>query len=448
MAQTTSNYILETSREFSIYTCEHRAIPKWDGFKDSQRKVLWLIKDKSEKIKTVSLAGEMISSGLYLHGDASAAGAISMLAAPYCNNVPLIEGVGAFGTRVSPVEGIGAPRYTYVKKNKLTNELVFSDLDVVPLKENYDGSTVEPVSFLPLIPLVLLNGVSGLAVGWSTEILRRKFSDLVDATIAALDGKKVKQLIPHYSLFDVKVNHLQDNVWEFTGKVKILDSSTIHITELPPDLTLEKFKQRLNALEDNGTINTYVDRSTKTIDITVKYARGTLKDKTEEDIISQLKLKQRATERLVILNPEGTSIIQYETAEKLVEDFVVWRLGYYTVRYQKKKDDDSYELIFWKGVKACFDKNLPARLPKKLNRDDIKSDIHDITKTIGLDDDQLNKIVNLPTYRWAKDAYQNVIDMIAKLEQNIRDYNAILSDPNALKQLYKTELQDLKKLVK
>jgi len=169
---TTSDYIKDTSRDYSIYVCEQRAIPNVsDGLKDSQRKALWTIRNKSEKIKTISLAGEMISGGLYLAGDTSAAMAISMLAAPYVNNVTLLDGIGAFGTRVAPVEGIGAPRYTYVKKNKSSDMLLYKDLDIVPVKDNYDGSTKQPEHFLPLIPLVLLNGVSGIAVGWSTDIL-------------------------------------------------------------------------------------------------------------------------------------------------------------------------------------------------------------------------------------------------------------------------------------
>ena len=124
--QNASDYILDTSREYSIYVCENRAIPKVaDGLKDAQRKALWLMRNKNEKIKTVALAGQMISENLYLHGDQSAAGSISMLAAPYVNNVPLLDGIGSFGTRVAPVEGIGAPRYTYVKRGKAAQELMF-----------------------------------------------------------------------------------------------------------------------------------------------------------------------------------------------------------------------------------------------------------------------------------------------------------------------------------
>ena len=194
-----SQYILDTSREYSIYVCSDRAIPyATDGLKDVQRKALWLMRNKGDKIKTVSLAGEMISSELYVHGDASAGEAVSMLAAPYLNNIPLIEGIGAFGTRVAPKDGIGAPRYTYVKKSKITQELVYADLDIVSLKENYSGQ-LEPKTFLPLIPLLLLNGVSGIAVGWSTDILPRKPSDIIDACISALDGKEIPEIQPYFT---------------------------------------------------------------------------------------------------------------------------------------------------------------------------------------------------------------------------------------------------------
>ena len=150
MSKSPSDYLLDTSRDYSIYVCESRSIPKvTDGLKDGQRKALYLLRNRQDKIKTISLAGEMISSGLYLHGDSSASGAISLLAAPYTNNIPLLEGIGNFGTRVAPVEGIGAPRYTYVKRGTAAQNLVYQDLAIIPMQENYDGSTMEPVTFLP-----------------------------------------------------------------------------------------------------------------------------------------------------------------------------------------------------------------------------------------------------------------------------------------------------------
>ena len=137
-----SDFIKATSRDYSIYVCQSRGIPSvCDGLKDAQRKALFIIKPKGEKIKTVSLAGEMISSNIYLHGDASAAETLSLMAALYCNNIPFLHGIGAFGTKVGPTDW-GAPRYTYLKKYNMTEALIYPDYDIIPLKENYDGSVM------------------------------------------------------------------------------------------------------------------------------------------------------------------------------------------------------------------------------------------------------------------------------------------------------------------
>ena len=444
--QSSSDYILDTSREYSIYVCESRAIPKAsDGLKDGQRKALWLMRSRAGSIKTVSLAGEMISSGLYLHGDKSASDTISLLAAPYCNNVPLLEGEGNFGTRVAPVEGIGAPRYTYVKKNRASDHLIFQDLDIVPLKDNYDGSTKEPVTFLPIIPTILLNGISGIAVGWSTEILPRTLNDIITATIGALEGRRFKKLKPKYDYLDLDVIDNKDGSWEFIGKVDIVNTSEVRITELPPDLTLDKFKKRLLQYEEAGRINDWTDRSTDAIDITVKFKRGSIKGWTEETAINFFKLKAKKTERIVVVDWDNKAIRQYESAEKLVEDFVEWRFNHYVLRYQKLLADTSYELKYWMGVKACFDANLPSQLLAKKDKAAVKAAIKKVTSGIGLDDAQLEKITNLPTYRWAKDFLQYCKERIKELKGLEKEYQKLLRKPSLIRDIYKDEVLALKR---
>lgn len=444
---TSSNYILDTSREYSIYVCENRAIPKVaDGLKDAQRKALWLVRNRSEKVKTVSLAGEMIQSGLYLHGDASAAGAVSMLAAPFVNNVPLLQGIGAFGTRTAPVDGIGAPRYTYVKRSSVLQNLMLTDLDIVPLKDNYDGSVKEPVHFLPLIPTVLLNGVSGIAVGWSTEILRRKFTDLVQASIDALDGKPIKTLVPHYERYDVDVQHLEGNTWEITGKIQKLDSSTFLVTELPPDLSLSKFKDRLNTLEDEGKINTYVDSSTKTIDIKIKMPRGSIANWSDEKAIDYFKLRQKKSERIVVVDWNNSSIKQYDTAEELVQKFVAWRFGWFKTRYEYMKAQDEYSLNYLYAIRECFKAKLPSKLSGFQNRQELEEAVVKITKGIPLDKSQLDRLISSPTYRWTADINMANDKHIADHEARIADYILILGDQKKLKKIYRDELVELSKL--
>jgi DNA topoisomerase-2 len=400
----------------------------------------------AEKIKTVSLAGTMISSNLYLHGDASASEALSLMAAPYCNNVPYLYGIGAFGTKVGPTEW-GAPRYTYLKKYGMTDALIYPDYDIIPLKENYDGSVMEPKNFLPLIPLVLLNGISGIAVGWSTDILPRSLTDIIDATLAAIDKKKVKTLDPKYDYLQCNVKNIGPNAWEFTGKVRF-DGNTIWVEELPPDLSLEKFKARLNQMEEEEKIQTYIDRSTKEIKIEIRFKRGMIADWNADKAIDYLKLRSKTTERIVVLDWDGNNIRQYESAEQLIKEFVEWRVKFYAIRYQRMVTDLTYDLNFNLALKACYDGGLPAYLPKAQNKAEVVDKINSLIVGITVSDDQIQRIASLPSYRWAKDAYTEIIKNIADLTKTIAEYNAILADPAKQRDIYRKEVAALSKLPK
>ena len=448
-ALNTTDYIKSTSRDYSIYVCQTRGIPSvCDGLKDAQRKALFVIKPKGDKIKTISLAGEMISQNVYLHGDASAAETLSLMAAPYCNNIPLLQGIGAFGTKVGPTDW-GAARYTYLKRNNLTDNLVFTDYDIIPLKENYDGSVWEPKNYLPLVPMVLLNGISGIAVGWSTDILPRTLDDLIEATLAAIDGKKIKTLAPRYDYLSCKVRNVVGNTWEFTGRCRI-DGSTVWVDELPPDLSLEKFKARLNAMEDEGKIQTYIDRSTKEIRIEIRFKRGTISDWDEDTAIEYFKLRSKATERLVVLDFSGNNVRQFENPEQLVKEFVDWRLGWYDVRYRKLIDDASYQLNWNMAIRACIGAKLPSFLPQAKDKAEIVAKIHQIMDStkITLDDDQIDRIAALPSYRWAQDTLAEVQAKIKELTDTIADHQSVLADPAKQREIYKREVAALRKLSK
>lgn len=445
---TTSRYLLDSSREYSIYVCSTRAIPSIeDGLKHGQRIALWLLRNRADKLKTYALSGLMGYERLYVHGETSANNTISLLAAPYKNNVPLIEGLGQFGSRVAPVEGIGAPRYTEVRRSKAAELLLYRDLDLVPLRDNYDGSNKEPQHFLPLVPLVLLNGVEGVAVGWSTSILPRSLKSLIQATQDALKGKKLKPITPHFELYDIDVESRGVNQWEYKGKAAILDTSTVHITELPPGMSIEKFRRDLIAMEDSDAIVSFTDRSTETIDVTVKMKRGSVKDWTPADAVKFFKLSEKVTERITVIDWGAKSIKTYESAEKVVESFAQWRLGWYTKRFEKLRDDASYEIVYWQVLKALFENGFTKRLGTFADRLAVEMDVSKAAKKAGLtlDDRQMDRVANLPTYRWTKTFEAEVEAKIASITADIAEYKAVLASPERLKQVYLDELEELKK---
>jgi DNA gyrase/topoisomerase IV subunit A len=442
--QNSSQYISRISREFGLYTLDKRAIPAMsDGLKSGQRIALWLMRNRPDKLKTMALAGQMIASELYLHGDTSAADAISMLAGPYCNNSPLFHGIGAFGTRAEPTK-FSAPRYTYVKRSDLAQKALYIDLDIVPMRENHDGSTMMPSTFLPLVPLVLLNGIKGIATGWSTNVLPRKFEDIVGAVNEVLQtGKVQRTLLPHYENRDVVVIVRDDNQYTIQGRVAKKNTTTVHVTELPPDLTLEAFRQRLSEMEDEGKITSFKDRSTKTINIEIRMTRAVLGKLNDEKLIEFFKIRTLTTENLTVQGIGGSKVIQYDNAEKLVEDWVKWRLGLYLDRYQKLLADEQMTNLYWRYIMACFQGDLPSAITGLPGRKSLKENIERLGENRKLpkaSDDILDRISGLPSYKWTEEGHEEAEKQVAASDKRIAEYEGLVASDRKRKTIFKKEV--------
>ena len=160
-----SLYIEKERKDYSLYVMQSRAIPAvTDGLKAAGRRTLWIARNVG-KTKTATLAG----ATLPIHPHATPESAINTLAAPYGNNIPLFKGYGAFGTMLDPT-AYGAARYTSVATSKFTDDVMFKDIEIIPMMPNYDDTLEEPVRFLPLVPVALLNPAEGIAVGFATNI--------------------------------------------------------------------------------------------------------------------------------------------------------------------------------------------------------------------------------------------------------------------------------------
>lgn len=443
-------YLLESSRDYSLYVNDTRAIPfVGDACKHVQRVALWQMRNKAEKIKVVGLVGELAKEGLYVHGDVSCADAISLLAAPFKNNLPLLSGEGQFGSRVAPVDGIGAARYVSVKRTKAAQAFLYTDADIVPMEDNYDGSNQQPIHFLPLIPNVLLNGIAGIGVGYSTNILPRAFLDIVNATIAALKGKKIAKLVPHYDRYDISVEATNvDNQYVMTGRATIINTSTVLISELPPETTLEQFRKKLIEMEDEDKIVKFVDRSSDSIKIEVTFKRGSISGWSEKDAISFFKLSEKTTERIVVRDWSNKAIIQYPDAETLIGDFITWRLDWYTRRYEKMVDDANAELMYWRLLAIMFKNGFTKKLGTFTNRSAVIDETMMIANKSKLmvTDQIVDRAVSLPTYRWTKEFEGEIASKIKDIEDSIKDYLDILAKPERRKAIYLSEVEALKKL--
>lgn len=442
-----SQYINQISKEYGLYVLDSRAIPSMtDGLKTSQRIALWLIRNRADKIKTISLVGEMIASGLYVHGDAAAGDTISLLAAPYCNNVPLLGSVGAFGTLADP-SSFGAARYTYVKRSKFAQDALYTDIDIVPMVENYDGSARMPGTFYPIVPLVLLNGIKGIAPGWSTNILPRKLSDLIGAVQEVLKTGKVRaKLLPYYEGRNVRVVERGDGQYTIYGSLFKKNTTTVIVDSLPPDLTLEKFKEYLIRLEEDGKITDWVDHSSKTIYIEIKMRRADLNPMDESQIIEFLRLRSLVTENITVQGVGGKRVIAYESAEKLIEDWVAWRLGLYLDRYQRLLSDEQITNIYWKLVVSCFKNDFSSTVRDLANKSAVKDEILSIAKKERLvveSDDIIERIAMMPTYRWAKEGLDEATKQLSTSDKRILEYQDMIASDRKRKNVFKNEVSNL-----
>ena len=201
--KTISEFLSSEYKEFAMYVIEGRAIPSViDGFKPTQRKIIHISnqtwKTGSEKtLKVFQLSGKVASDCYYHHGDASLSNAIITMAQRFKNNAPLLEEDGQFGSLRSPQAG--APRYIGTKLSE-NFKLSYKDFELLEYKEE-EGELIEPHYFLPIIPTILLNGSSGIAVGFYSNILNRDIRDIIDSCTKVLAGKKQSLIKPSLNEF-------------------------------------------------------------------------------------------------------------------------------------------------------------------------------------------------------------------------------------------------------
>ena len=270
--KTITEFLSQEYKEFALYSIEGRAIPSViDGFKPTQRKVIHVASDVwktggEKAIKVFQLSGKVASDAFYHHGDMSLSNAIINLAQKFKNNAPLLEEDGQFGSLRSPQAG--APRYIGTKLSPYF-KLIYKDFELLNYKEE-EGEKIEPHFFLPIIPTVLINGGSGIAVGFASNILNRDVKEIIEACQKLLLGKNITTIKPHLNGFlGEYIKDLENpKKWFIRGKFQRVNTSTVKITELPPSLTYEKYEEILDKLVDNKDIVSYDDNCKDNIDYT------------------------------------------------------------------------------------------------------------------------------------------------------------------------------------
>src|SRR5579864_9507749 len=269
--------------QYASYVIRDRAIPNLaDGLKPVQRRVLWSLhqKDEGRFIKVANVVGHCMQ--YHPHGDASIGDALVVLA----NKRYLIEGQGNFGN-IMTGDPPAASRYIECRLTELARTEVFND-EITDFVPTYDGRSKEPVTLPSKLPLLLMLGTEGIAVGMSSRILPHNFPELLEAQIAILKKQPFKCLPDFQTGGLMDAREYKDGAGQIKvrAKIKAKDDSTVLITEVPPTTTTESLMASIEDASRKGKIKikSINDFTSEEVEIEVKAPSGV----TAEQLIDAL----------------------------------------------------------------------------------------------------------------------------------------------------------------
>jgi DNA topoisomerase-2 len=237
-----------------------RSLPHvMDGLKPSQRKIFWsaLKRNLVSELRVAQLAGYVSETAAYHHGEASLTGAIIGMAQNFVgsNNINLLTPNGQFGTRLMGGSDSASPRYIHTHLEAIVRSLVKKEDDAILRYLDDDGLPVEPETYLPVIPLLLVNGCIGIGTGFSTNIIPYNPLDLVSALEMRLAGT-VTDLTTHtlkpwwFGFKGAVLAGADDKTWITKGIYEFVDddAATIRIKELPIGCWTKDYKNFLDTM--------------------------------------------------------------------------------------------------------------------------------------------------------------------------------------------------------
>ena len=363
-----SDFINKDLIHFSVYDTR-RSLPSFcDGLKISTRKILYSCFKRNlvKEIRVAQLAGYVSENANYHHGEKSLQDAITGMAQTYIgsNNINLLMPNGQFGTRLQGGKDAASPRYIHTELNKLTLS-IFSKEDLPILNYlNDDGDMIEPEFYLPIIPMVLINGIIGIGTGFSCNIpcynpeeIIKIYKTLLKSDDLENSLKNVKELKPYYSGHKGSVEK-DGNKYISKGIFKRISSNQIEITELPVGTWTQDYKEFLEKyIEKNPKkLKDYESHYTEnSIRFVLHFESGIVnnlleiqKDVTYTKFEKEFKLitsKMLSTTNMHMFNEKGT-ITKMKNVSEIIKEFYKFRLVWYQTRKDYIIDKLKNELIY------------------------------------------------------------------------------------------------------
>ena len=345
--RTITDFLNTEYREYSSYVVNSRCCPSiWDGFKTGARKVLHSaftggLKDGGEK-KLLNLVGDVYNKTLFAHGDAGLVGAIMTMGADFSDNLNPLTIVGQFGALRDP-KSCAAPRYLYCKLSKYAKLLYKVDEDL--LKYVFDeGEFLEPEHYLNIIPTVLTSRTEGMAPGYKFSSFSYNPIDIIDGCIEVIKNGQIKTIIRPYvrGIKQDKFTYDEElqrwiNVGEYTVDEK---NDILRITDLPYDVTFDRFEKKLNSYVESGYIKDWKNFThDDQLDYRILFNKSKLSREVQPDkkvaFIKKFMLQSTIPADLLYVLDENKKVKHFLTKEDLLVYFVKLRLQKYNDRKNK-----------------------------------------------------------------------------------------------------------------
>jgi len=309
--------------DYASYVIRDRAIPNLaDGLKPVQRRILWALHDKDDGrfIKVANVVGHTMQ--YHPHGDASIGDALVVLA----NKRYLIEGQGNFGN-IFTGDPAAAPRYIECRLTELARTELFND-EITDFVPSYDGRNKEPVTLPSKLPLLLMLGTEGIAVGMASRILPHNFPELLEAQIAILKKQSFKCLPDFRTGGLMDARGYKDGAGEIKvrAKIKVKDESTVVIKEIPPTTTTDSLIGSIEDASRKGKIKvkSINDFTSEEVEIEVKAPSGVSAEQLVDALYAFTDCEVTISSRIVVIRNNRpvemtvSEVLQANTAQ-LVE---------------------------------------------------------------------------------------------------------------------------------
>jgi DNA topoisomerase II len=342
---------------FSKYDCDRNIPNLMDGLKISLRKVLYACFKRclTKEIKVAQLSGYVSEHSSYHHGEVSLNQTIVGMAQEFTgsNNVSILVPSGQFGTRLAGGKDSASPRYTYTYLNSIARCLFSEQDDPILNYLSDDGTLVEPQFYLPVVPLILINGAEGIGTGFSTSIPCYNLQDIIQYLRLKLRGDDGDyNPLPYYEGFTGSVERTDTGAL-FRGVYEKIDENTICVTELPVGVWTQDFKVRLDDLTmEEGKdaegkkikltpwIKSFRENSSDTVvKFTITFVNGRLAELESKAVTNGvngierlLKLTTTKTTTNMYLFTHTDKLVKFNTIKDIIDEYYNHRLPYYDIR--------------------------------------------------------------------------------------------------------------------